>query len=563
MIFKKQLLKGRVKMDYKDLANLIFPDAKPISYYEEKYPERNLSEGAMVVRFAPSPTGYVHIGGLYQSIICTTLAKQTKGVSILRIEDTDQKRLIENGVVQIVEAVKDFGIVFDEGMINETEEKGNYGPYKQSARKDIYQAFAKYLIEQGKAYPCFATPEELDEMRKKQEAAKIRPGYYGVWATYRNLSVEEAAEKIKAGEPYIVRFKSMGNEERKIRHHDVIKGNVEFPENDQDIVIIKADGLPTYHFAHAVDDHLMRVTHVIRADEWLSSVPLHLELFKALGFAVPKYAHTSAILKDDEGKKRKISKRKDPEAAVSYYHEEGIPAEAVYQYLLNIANSNFETWKRANPDKDISEFDFELNKMSVSGAIFDMVKLLDISKNVISTYSKERVYEDSLNWAKRYDKELEEMLQDKEYALKVFGIERGTAKPRKDISKWAEIKNAIYYMYDEKFFSLDNNFEYAKINDKEEIKKILSLYLEKYFNINDDKQTWFDKIKDLSEELGYAREVKMFKQEPEKWKAHVGDVSTVLRVSLTGRQQTPDLYEIMQVLGKESIEKRLKNIIEK
>ena len=307
----------------------------------------------------------------------------------------------------------------------------------------------------------------------------------------------------------------------------------------------------------------MRVTHVIRADEWLSSVPLHLELFKALGFAVPKYAHTSAILKDDEGKKRKISKRKDPEAAVSYYHEEGIPAEAVYQYLLNIANSNFETWKRANPDKDISEFDFELNKMSVSGAIFDMVKLLDISKNVISTYSKERVYEDSLNWAKRYDKELEEMLQDKEYALKVFEIERGTAKPRKDISKWAEIKNAIYYMYDEKFFSLDNNFEYAKINDKEEIKKILSLYLEKYFNINDDKQTWFDKIKDLSEELGYAREVKMFKQEPEKWKAHVGDVSTVLRVSLTGRQQTPDLYEIMQVLGKESIEKRIKNITEK
>ena len=510
-------------MDYKDLANLIFPNAKPISYYEEKYPERNLPEGAMVVRFAPSPTGYVHIGGLYQSIICTTLAKQTKGVSILRIEDTDQKRLIENGVVQIVEAVKDFGIVFDEGMINETEEKGNYGPYKQSARKDIYQAFAKYLIEQGRAYPCFATPEELDEMRKKQEAAKIRPGYYGVWATYRNLSVEEAAKKIKAGEPYIVRFKSMGNEERKIRHHDVIKGNVEFPENDQDIVIIKADGLPTYHFAHAVDDHLMRVTHVIRADEWLSSVPLHLELFKALGFA----------------------------------------AEAVYQYLLNIANSNFETWKRSNPDKDISEFEFELNKMSVSGAIFDMIKLLDISKNVISTYSKERVYEDSLNWAKRYDKELEEMLQDKEYALKVFGIERGTAKPRKDIAKWAEIKNAIYYMYDEKFFSLDNNFEYAKINDKEEIKKILSLYLEKYFNINDDKQTWFDKIKDLSEELGYAREVKMFKQEPEKWKAHVGDVSTVLRVSLTGRQQTPDLYEIMQVLGKESVEKRFKNIIEK
>lgn len=543
-------------MDYKDLANLIFPNAKPISYYEEKYPERNLPEGAMVVRFAPSPTGYVHIGGLYQSIICTTLAKQTKGVSILRIEDTDQKRLIENGVVQIVEAVKDFGIVFDEGMINETEEKGNYGPYKQSARKDIYQAFAKYLIEQGRAYPCFATPEELDEMRKKQEAAKIRPGYYGVWATYRNLSVEEAAEKIKAGEPYIVRFKSMGNEERKIRHHDVIKGNVEFPENDQDIVIIKADGLPTYHFAHAVDDHLMRVTHVIRADEWLSSVPLHLELFKALGFAVPKYAHTSAILKDDEGKKRKISKRKDPEAAVSYYHEEGIPAEAVYQYLLNIANSNFETWKRSNPDKDISEFEFELNKMSVSGAIFDMIKLLDISKNVISTYSKERVYEDSLNWAKRYDKELEEMLQDKEYALKVFGIERGNKKPRKDISKWSDVMYNIGYMYDDEFYGKVNEYPYQVISDKEDIAKILDLYISKYYNESDDKQTWFDKIKELAVEMGYAGEVKEFKANPGMYKAHVGDVSTVLRVALTARTNTPDMYEIMQVLGKDVIESR-------
>ena len=551
-------------MNYKDLANLIFPNAKPISYYEEKYPERNLPEGAMVVRFAPSPTGYVHIGGLYQSIICTTLAKQTKGVSILRIEDTDQKRLIENGVVQIVEAVKDFGIVFDEGMINETEEKGNYGPYKQSARKDIYQAFAKYLIEQGRAYPCFATPEELDEMRKKQEAAKIRPGYYGVWAIYRNLSVEEAAEKIKAGEPYIIRFKSMGNEERKIRHYDVIKGNVEFPENDQDIVIIKADGLPTYHFAHAVDDHLMHTTHVIRGDEWLSSVPLHLQLFQEMGFKPPKYAHISPIMKNDSGNKRKLSKRKDPEAAVSYYSELGVPSLAVKEYLLNIANSNFENWRRQNSDADISEFKFELNKMSVSGALFDMVKLLDVSKIVISKYSAEEVYKNGLEWANKFDEELAKMLQEnKEYTFKVLQIERGNEKPRKDIAKWSDLKDNIGYMYDEKFFSLDNNFEYAKINDKEEIKKILSVYLEKYFNINDDKQTWFDKIKDLSEELGYAREVKMFKQEPEKWKAHVGDVSTVLRVSLTGRQQTPDLYEIMQVLGKESVEKRFKKIIEK
>ncbi len=548
-------------MDYKDLANLIFPDSKPISYYEEKYPKRDLPEGAIVTRFAPSPTGFVHVGGLMQCVINRQLTNQTKGVFLLRIEDTDQKREIENGVAQIVNSIHDFGIEFDEGMINETEEKGAYGPYKQSQRGEIYRAYAKYLIEQGRAYPCFATSEELEEMRKKQEAAKIRTGYYGVWATYRNLSVEEAAEKIKAGVPYIIRFKSMGREDKKIRHHDVIKGNIDFPQNDQDIVIIKADGLPTYHFAHAVDDHLMRVTHVIRSDEWVSSIPLHLELFQTLGFETPKYCHYAPILKEEDGKKRKISKRKDPEAAVSYYHEEGIPAQAVCEYLMNIGNSNFETWRRANQASPMSDFTFEINKMSVSGAIFDIVKLLDVSKNVISKYTKEAIYDEVLDWAKRYDKELEELLQDKEYSLKIFGIERGNAKPRKDISKWSDVKNAISYMYDDKFLTNNCNFEYGKINDKEEIKKILSLYQEKYFNIADDKQTWFEKIKDLAEEVGYAREVKMYKQEPEKWPGHVGDISTVLRVSLTGRQNTPDLYEIMQVLGKESIEKRIANVL--
>ncbi len=548
-------------MNYKELADLIFPDVKEISYYEEKYPERNLPEDAIVTRFAPSPTGFVHVGGLMQCVINRQLTNQTGGVFLLRIEDTDQKREIENGVAQIVNAIKDFGIEFDEGMINETEEKGSYGPYKQSNRAPIYQAYAKYLIEQGRAYPCFATPEELEEMRKKQEAAKIRTGYYGVWATYRNLPVDEAAEKIKAGIPYIIRFKSMGSEERKIRHHDVIKGNIDFPENDQDIVIIKADGLPTYHFAHAVDDHLMRVTHVIRSDEWVSSIPLHLELFKTLGFKTPKYCHYAPILKEEDGKKRKISKRKDPEAAVSYYHEEGIPAKAVCEYLMNIGNSNFESWRKANPDSPMSDFKFEINKMSVSGAIFDLVKLLDVSKNVISKYTKEEMYEEVFEWAKRYDSELEKLLENKEYSLKIFGIERGNSKPRKDISKWSDVKNAIIYMYDEEFFKQNSDFEYAKINDKNEIKKILSLYLEKYFDINDDKQTWFDKMKDLSEELGYAREVKEYKQDPEKWPGHVGDISTVLRVSLTGRQNTPDLYEIMQVLGKESIEKRIQKII--
>ena len=544
-------------MNYKDLADLIFPDAKDISYYEEKYPERNLPEGAVVSRFAPSPTGFVHIGGLYQALVAKEMTKKTGGVFFLRVEDTDQKREVENGVTGIVNSLKDFDILPDEGMVTETEEKGNYGPYKQSLRKEIYQSYAKYMLEQGKAYPCFCTTEELEETRKKQESAKVRTGYYGVWAKCRNLSVEEAAEKIKNGENYIIRFKSPGREDRKIKHHDLIKGNVDFPENDQDIVIIKADGLPTYHFAHAVDDHLMRTTLVIRSDEWLSSVPLHLQLFQELGFKAPKYAHISPIMKNDNGNKRKLSKRKDPEAAVSYYKEEGIPVDAVKEYLLNIANSTFENWRRANPDKSLDEFDFQLNKMSVSGALFDMVKLLDIGKTVISRMTAEEVYENSFKWAQEYDEELEKILEDKDYALKVFGIERGNKKPRKDISKWSDVKYNIEYMYDNIFFNKDMEYPYQVINDKEDINKILKLYIDKYYNENDDKQAWFDRIKELAGELGYAKEVKEYKANPDAYKAHVGDVSTVLRVALTGRTNTPDMYEIMQVLGKEVVTKRL------
>lgn len=547
--------------DYKELANLIFPQAKEISYYEEKYPTRKLEEGAIVTRFAPSPTGFVHIGGLYQSLLARKLTEQTGGVFFLRIEDTDQKREVENGIMGIVNALRDFIIVPDEGMISETEEKGNYGPYKQSLRKEIYQAYAKYLIEQGKAYPCFCTPEEVEEIRTKQEVAKIRPGYYGVWAKCRNHTVEEMIEKIKNGENYIIRFKSPGREDKKIKHHDLIKGNVDFPENDQDIVIIKADGLPTYHFAHAVDDHLMRTTHVIRGDEWLSSVPLHLQLFHELGFKAPKYAHIAPIMKNDNGNKRKLSKRKDAEAAVSYYEEEGIPEEAVKEYLLNIANSNFENWRRANLDKSINEFELKLNKMSVSGALFDMVKLLDVGKTVISRMTAEKVYEETFDWAQKHDEELAKMLEDKEYALKIFGIERGNKKPRKDIAKWSEVKDNIYYMYDEKFFDMVQEYPYQVIQDKEDIKKILTLYLEKYYNEKDDKQTWFDKIKDLAGEMGYAKEVKEFKTNPDQYKAHVGDVSTVLRVALTGRTNTPDMYEIMQILGKERIAKRFEKAV--
>ena len=550
-------------MNYKELADLIFPNAKDISYYEEKYPERDLQEGAIVTRFAPSPTGFVHIGGLYQALIARKLSKQTKGVFFLRVEDTDQKREVENGVSGIVNSLKDFGLEPDEGMITETKEIGNYGPYQQSRRKEIYQSYAKYMITQGKAYPCFCTAEEGEELRKTQEQAKIRPGYYGVWAKCRKLSLEEMAEKIKSGMPYIIRFKSQGREDKKIKHKDIIKGNVEFPENDQDIVIIKADGLPTYHFAHAIDDHLMRTTHIIRSDEWLSSVPLHLQLFQELGFKAPKYAHIAPIMKNDCGNKRKLSKRKDPEAAVSYYKKVGIPKQAVKEYLLNIANSSFENWRRANKEADIDDFELQLNKMSVSGALFDMVKLLDVSKIVISNFDAITVYNESLKWAQEYDKELEEMLLDKEYSLKVLGIERNNSnKPRKDLAKWEDVKENIIYMYDNKFFEEKIEYEWQKVNNLSQIKDILNVYLGKYYDENADKEKWFNDIKDLAEEFGFAREVKEYKKEPDKWKGHVGDISTIIRVALTGRHNTPDLYEIMRVLGSQSIEKRINKIRE-
>ncbi len=542
-------------MDNKELADLIFPDVKDVAFYEEKYKARELPEGAIVTRFAPSPTGFVHIGGLYQAEIARKLADQTKGVFFVRIEDTDQKREIENGVEQIIDALRDYDLMPDETIID-GKDVGNYGPYQQSKRKDIYKAYAKSLIEKGFAYPCFCTPETLNSIREDQEKAKERTGYYGKWTKCRNMPIDMAAEKIKNGESCIIRLKSPGNPDKKIKHKDVIKGNVDMPENDQDIVIIKSDGLPTYHFAHAVDDHLMGTTHVIRGDEWLPSVPLHLQLFYVLGFKAPKYAHIAPMMKVDGDAKRKLSKRKDPEAAVSYYTEEGIPKQAVKEYLMNIANSNFEIWRKQNPDKAIEEFDLQLNKMGVSGALFDMIKMLDVAKSVISKYSAEEVYDESYNWAENFDPELKEMLDDKEYALKVLGIERGNVKPRKDIAKWSDVKNAIYYMYDNKF-DKNGEFEYQKINDKDEIEKIVKEYFDKYYDEKDDKDTWFAKMKDLAESFGYAREVKEFKANPDNFKGHVGDISTVIRVRITGRCNTPDLYEILKVLGKERIMKRV------
>lgn len=543
-------------MDYKDLANAIYPDAKPIEYYEEKYGPRDLPQGAEVTRFAPSPTGFVHIGGLYQCIINRALAKQSNGVFMLRIEDTDQVRKIENGVNQIVEALAKFDFVPDEGMISETEEKGSYGPYKQSMRREIYHSYAKYLIEQGRAYPCFATPEEIDEIRKKQEAAGLRTGFYGVWAKYRDLPVDEAIARIKNGDKFVIRLRSQGREDRKIKVKDAVRGFIEFPENDQDAVLIKADGLPVYHFAHVVDDHLMRTTIVVRGEEWISSTPLHIEIFQAFGFKPPKYAQVPSILKEDDGKKRKISKRKDPEAAVDYYHKEGIPSDAVNEYLMNIINSSFEGWRRANPTKPMNEFKLELSKMGVSGAVFDMVKLLDVSKNVIARYSAEQVYSFANEWAKQYDEELTQMLSDKEYGLKVFGIEReNSKKPRKDLSKWSDVKENIIYMYNK-----PESYDFDKING-EEVIKVIKEYINVY-NSNDDKETWFSKMKDVAEKCGYAREVKEYKADPEKWPGHVGDISSVIRVAITGRRNTPDLYEIMNVLGNDEVIARLNKAIQ-
>ena len=539
-------------MDYKDLADAIYPDVKPIEYYEEKYPNRNLPEGAEVVRIGPSPTGFVHIGTLYQALINKKIARQTNGVFFARVEDTDQKRKVENGVNDIINSLKLFDLNYDEGMINEEESKGEYGPYKQSQRLEIYHSFAKYLISIGRAYPCFASAEEIEEIRKKQEAAKIMPGFYGNWSIYRNLPVDEAVARIKNGDSFTIRLRSNGREDRKIRIKDSIKGNVDFPENFMDAVLIKADGFPVYHFAHVVDDHLMRTTTVIRGDEWMPSTPLHMELFQAFGFRPVKYAHTPTIQKiETDGKKRKISKRKDPEAAASYYREEGIPTLALKEYMMNIVNSTFEGWRRANKEANLSDFKMELNKMNSSGAVFDMVKLLDVSKNVIARYNAEEVYNYTNEWAKEFDPELAELLKNKEYGLKVFGIERdNSAKPRKDLAKWSEVKDSIIYMYRK-----PSEFDYDKISG-ENLKNVIKEYISVY-DESDDKQTWFNKMKDVAEKCGYAREVKEYKLEPEKWPGHVGDISTAIRVTITGRRNTPDLYEIMQVLGKEEVVARL------
>lgn len=544
----------------KELAELMFPNIdKTPDYYEKLYPKRNLPEGAVVTRFAPSPTGFIHVGSLFGANLDRRFATQNNGICYLRIEDTDGKREVEDGINLIINGLKVFGIEFDEGPID-GKTKGDYGPYIQSERKEIYQTYAKDLVEKGLAYPCFCSADELNQIRERQEKLKIVPGYYGEFANCRKLSEAQMIERVKNGDPFIVRLKSMGSTSKKIRFKDMIRGIIEFPENVQDVVIIKSDGLPTYHFAHAVDDHLMRTTHVVRGEEWLPSVPIHVELFKTLGFEMPEFIHTPTIMKEDGESKRKISKRKDPEAAASYYKENGIPKEAVIDYLMNILNSNFEEWRKNNPHGDLKEFKIDLNKISSSGALFDLVKLADVSKNTIATFTAEKVYEDGLEWAEEFDKDLAELMKKhKEFTINILNIERTGTKIRKDIAKWSELRENLEYLYDEVFFTKEHEDEWQNITDKEEIKKIITEYLSVY-DENDDKDTWFNKVKDVAEKFGYAREVKEYKKNPENYKGHVGDISTVIRVALTGRRNTPDLYEILKNLGKERIEKRFARI---
>lgn len=544
--------------DTQKIADLLFPEVSAVPQdLEEKYPPRALPEGARVTRFSPSPTGYLHIGGLFGALADYMTAKATGGVFYLRIEDTDKKREIEDGVSGILEGLRAFGITPDEGVTGFDSETGAYGPYTQSKRVEIYHIVAKDLVRRGLAYPCFCTADELTALREQQEkdGALIR-GYFGKYAKSRDLSDEEIEANLRAGKPYVLRFRSDGDENRRVRFDDIVRGKIEFPENIIDEVLLKSDGVPTYHFAHVCDDHFMRTTHVLRGEEWLSSVPKHIALFKACGFRAPKYAHTPLVLKIDEqdGTKRKISKRKDPEAAVSYFVDSGYPKEALIEYLMTLLNSNFEDWRRANPEADIYSFPFNLKKMSVSGALFDLAKLNDISKTVISRMDAQIVFDRTLEWAKTYDAEYATLLEnDPQKALGMMALDRGGKKPRKDIAMWSQVRSYFSYMYPalyEKDYTLPENISAA------DAAAILHDYSE-VWSPADEKDVWFEKIKALCAPHGFTPNVKEYKQNPDAFKGHVGDVSTVIRIAVTGRTNTPDLCTILQLLGEETVHARL------
>ena len=541
------------------LAELLFPDIKLTPEdMEKRYPERNLKEGSKVTRLAPSPTGFLHFGNLFAGTVAYKAARSTDdGIFFVRVEDTDQKRKVEGAVKVMLDGLKAFDVIADEGVVGEDEEKGDYGPYYQSKRKEIYHVFAKTLTQQGLAYPCFCSAEELEAIREKQENQPIK-GYWGEYAACRNLTYDQIKENIEKGMLWTLRLRSPGQLENKCRFDDMIKGKIEMPENVQDVVLLKSDGIPTYHFAHAVDDHLMRTTHVIRGDEWISSVPIHLQLFRVLGFKLPKFAHVSPIMKEENGGKRKLSKRKDPEAAVTFYSEVGYPKESVNEYIMTLMNSNFEDWRKMNKTAPLESFPFNLKKMSVSGALFDMVKLNDVSKNIISVMTAQQVYDYTTEWAKQYDEQLYALLtEDEAHSVSILNIDRENPKPRKDIACWSEIKDYISYFFEETYqkdYSLPENIT------SDMAKEIAEAYIREY-NPDDDKQQWFDRIKALCEPLGYTPNVKEYKKNPEAYKGHVGDVSTVIRVAVTGRRNTPDLYSIMQLLGTEKVTERLNDAI--
>ena len=544
-------------MDRKEYADFLLKTEHDYEYYENKYPKRDLKDGAMVTRLAPSPTGFVHLGSLDVGFVDRVMASQSGGVCYLRIEDTDTKRTVENGINEIIESLDKFGINFDEGVTKDGE-LGEYGPYIQSKREDIYKAFAKKLIIEDKAYPCFCSHEEVEHIKEVQTKNKEQIGYYGRWAKCRKLTMEDVIEKINNGEKYIIRLKSRGNPNHRVKFRDEIVGKMEIPQNNQDIPIIKSDGLPTYHFAHAVDDHLMGTTHVIRGEEWLASLDKHIDLFENLGFELPKYAHISTLMVDDNGTRRKLSKRKDPWAAVSYYHKAGIPNEALVLYMATITNSNFEMWMNQNKDKSYKDFEFSFKKMPKGGTMYDYDKIINISKNFISTLKAEDVYNRALEYALEYDKELYDLLvKYKDYSISVFNIEREQKKPRKDIATWGDVRDQVWYMFDELYNP--DNYEWQNVTDKDEIINVVSSYLDKY-DSNDDKDTWFNKMKGVASSLGYAGEMKLYKENPDNYKGSIADFSTILRVTLTSKSNTPDLYEIMRLLGKERMKKRLEMI---
>ena len=542
-------------MNYKELADLLYPDVTmSIDDLEKKYPKRDLPDHSEVCRFAPSPTGRMHLGNLFASFMPEVFAHQSNGVFILRIEDTDDKRAIENGINLIFNDLRAYNYQIDESPLT----GGEYGPYIQTQRKDIYKVCAKYLVSIGRAYPCFCSEEDLNVMREKQEKCKERIGYYGKYAKCRNLSIEEVKKHLENGDKFVLRLKSMGDFEKKIVYTDLVKGRLELPENDIDQVLVKSDGIPPYAFAHVVDDHFMRVTVVTRDDSYISSVPYHFEIWDAMGFTKPRFAHLLPLNIKDGETIRKISKRKDPEAAVAFYHERGIPVEAIKLYFATLLNSNFEEWYIANPNKSYRDFHFDFSKMSKSGPLFDMEKLINISRNYLSRISAPVLYENLKKWASEFDKEFYDIIDKyKEYTINILNIEREQDKPRKDFSCYSDIKNYIWYMFNEYFDSADREYEFKNITDRSLIKEILKEYMDNYYDASDDKYTWFNKMKELAVKFGFASNMKEYKNNPEAFKGNITDIATVIRVGITTRSMTPDLYDILRLLGKEEINRRI------